>query len=181
MSTPNVVAVSRSASHGFSKDPEPSITLIAGEGVDGDAHCGATTQHVYLKRLTPDAPNLAQVHLLSAELLDEFAAAHGLIAPGELGENILTRHLDLLALPLHTQLAIGDCILQVTGLRTPCKQIDRFRPGLQQALWGPRDATGKRTRRAGIMTTVLRGGVIHPTDAIHITLPQQPHLPLPPV
>lgn len=176
-----VVAVSRSPEHGFSKEPQSFVTLIEGEGIEGDAHRGKTTQHLYLKRKDPSKPNLAQVHLFMQEMLDELRV-HGFdIAPGDLGENILTRGVDLLALPLGTLLRIGDATLKVTGLRTPCSQIDGLRSGLQQHLWGPRDIDGKRTRRAGIMSIVCTGGAITPGAEITVVHPPRPYLPLPPV
>jgi MOSC domain-containing protein YiiM len=177
-----VEAVSRSTTHGFSKTSQPSIRLIPGEGVEGDAHRGITVQHLYLKRRDPTQPNLCQVHLFCAEMLDELAAKSFIITPGELGENILTRDLDLLSLPLATRLHLGDdAIIEVTGLRTPCSKIDDFLPGLQQHLWGERDATGKKPRRAGIMSIVLHPGEVRPGDAIRTELPPRPHIPLGPV
>ena len=177
-----VEAVSRSSTHGFSKTPQLSIRLVPGEGVEGDAHRGVTVQHLYLKRRDPTQPNLCQVHLFCAEMLDELATKSFIIAPGELGENILTRGLDLLLLPLGARLHLGaDAVVEVTGLRTPCSKIDDFRPGLQQHLWGERDASGRKPRRAGIMSIVLHPGVVRPGDAIRAELPPQPHMPLGPV
>jgi MOSC domain-containing protein YiiM len=186
MTKPTILAVSRSAAHGFAKQPQLHIQLLAGEGVEGDAHRGATTQHLYLKRKDPRQPNLCQVHLFAAEMLDELAAKGFPLGPGELGENILTRGLDLLTLPLGTHLHFGShldtaAIVEVTGLRTPCSQIDGYRAGLQQHLWGPRDAAGKKTRRAGIMSIVLRGGIVAPGDALRVELPPLPHRALGPV
>jgi len=177
-----VEAVSRATEHGFSKQPQPSIRLIAGEGVEGDAHRGATTQHLYLKRRDPTQPNLCQVHLFAAEMLEELAAKGFAVAPGDLGENILTRGLDVFALPLGTLLHLGaTAVVEVTGLRTPCLQIDTFRTGLQQHLWGERDANGQRPRRAGIMSIVIRTGDIRRGDNLRIELPPLPHTPLGPV
>lgn len=177
-----VKAVSRSNSHGFSKVPQPSIRLVPGEGVDGDAHRGTTTQHLYRMRRDPTQPNLCQVHLLAEEMLDELASRGFTIAPGELGENVLTRGFDLLSLPLGTLIYLGaQAVVQVTGQRTPCRKIDDYRRGLQQHLWGPLDASGKKTRRAGIMSVVLHEGEVHPGDTIRIELPPQPHIALGPV
>ena len=181
-SAPAIEAVSRAPQHGFSKTPQPRITLIAGEGVEGDAHRGRTTQHLYRVRLNPAQPNLCQVHLFAAEMLEELAAAGFAISPGDLGENILVRGLDLLTLPTGTRLHLGnEAIVEVTGLRTPCSQVDKFRSGLQQHLWGPRNLLGKKTRRAGIMSIVLNGGDVLPGDRIHVELPPTPHQPLGPV
>jgi MOSC domain-containing protein YiiM len=180
--TSSVEAVSRSTTHGFSKQPQPSIRLIPGEGVEGDAHRGAATQHLYRMRRDPTQPNLGQVHLFPAEMLDELATKGFDISPGDLGENILTRNIDLLTLPRGTKLHLGTtAVVEVTGLRTPCSKIDDFRPGLQQHLWGDRDATGSRTRRAGIMSIVTSPGAVHPNDPIQIELPPKPHYPLGPV
>lgn len=177
-----IVAVSLSPKHGFSKQPQPSVRLIVGEGVEGDAHRGTTVQHLYQKRRTPGAANLAQVHVFSREMLLELQRKGFAIEPGQLGENLLTENLGLLDLPEHTLLRIGEqAVLEVTGLRTPCSKIDAFRPGLQQHLWGERDAGGKRVRRAGIMTAVTSGGVLAPGDPIRIELPPQPWRPLGPV
>jgi MOSC domain-containing protein YiiM len=177
-----ILATSRSPRHSFSKQVQPSLRLIAGEGVEGDAHRGATVQHLYDRRKDPDQPNRSQVHLLAAELLAELAAKGFAIGPGELGENILTQGIDLLALPAATLLHLGtDAVVEVTGLRTPCVQIDRLRTGLQKHLWGMPDDTGEKTRRAGIMSIVLHGGLVHPGDLVRVELPPLPHRPLAPV
>lgn len=150
--------------------------------MEGDAHRGATVQHLYQKRRTPFAPNLAQVHLLGAETLAELRAKGFAVAPGELGENILTEGLDLLTLPQGTLLNLGpEAVVEITGLRTPCSKIDAFRAGLQGHLWGERDGEGKRTRRAGVMAVVGKTGLIAAGDRIHIELPPKPWQPLGPV
>jgi MOSC domain-containing protein YiiM len=172
-----VIAVSLSPRHGFSKQPQPGIRLVPGEGVEGDAHRGVTVQHLYQVRRNPAAPNLSQVHLFPAEMLSELAARGFALEPGALGENILAQGLDLLALPRGTLLHIGShALLELTGLRTPCSKIDDLRPGLQAQLWGP-----DRTRRAGVMSIVHHGGDVHPGDPIRVELPAQPHQPLRPV
>lgn len=177
-----VIAVSRCVQHGFAKQTEPSIRLIAGEGVEGDAHRGTTVQHLYRVRRDPTKPNLCQVHLFAAEMLSELASHGYTLGPGEIGENVLTEGLDLLALPRGTRLHLGDqAIVEVTGLRTPCSQIDGYRAGLQKHLWGPRDAHGKRTRRAGIMGVVRTSGGVHAGDAVRLELPPAPFRPLGPV
>lgn len=180
--TPTVKAVSRSEAHGFSKQPQPSVRLIPGEGVEGDAHRGQTTQHLYRMRRDPSQPNLCQVHLFAAERLADVATKGFPVLPGELGENILTLGLDLHALPLGTRLTLGsEAVIEVTGERTPCSKIDDFLPGLQQHLWGPRGATGKKSRRAGIMGIVLLAGDVRAGDSIRIELPPEPHIALGPV
>lgn len=161
-----VVAVHSSTRHAFSKGPRKEIELIAGLGVRGDAHAGAKVQHLSRVRADPTQPNLRQVHLMHCELFEEMVQ-HGFeIGPGELGENISTRGIDLLALGRDDRLHIGDAVLTVTGLRNPCAQIEAFSPGLLRHLaYGQGEAI---VRKAGIMTIVERGGWIHPGDAIRI-------------
>ena len=177
-----VVAVSRAPLHGFAKQVQPSIRLLAGEGVEGDAHRGTTVQHLYQVRRDPTRPNLCQIHLFAEEKLEELAAAGFALGPGEMGENVLTRGIDLLCLPQRTRVRLGaEAMVEITGLRTPCSQIDGYRAGLQKFLWGPRDAQGKRERRAGVMAVVVAGGEVAPGDHIFVELPPEPHLALGPV
>lgn len=174
----HVAAVSRSATHTFSKPNEPCIRLLKGLGVEGDAHMGETVKHRSRVAADPAQPNLRQVHLIHAELHDELNAAGFRIAPGEMGENITTRGLDLLALPRGTRLHIGSsAIVEVTGLRNPCHQLDRFQQGLTQAVLG-RDAEGNLIRKAGVMGIVIEGGDIAPGDAIRVALPPPPRFAL---
>lgn len=173
--TARVVAVARDATHRFSKAPAESITLLAGLGVEGDAHLGVTVQHRSRVRADPSQPNLRQVHLIQAELFEELAAQGFRVAAGDLGENVTTAGIDLLGLPTGTRLRLGrDAVVEVTGLRNPCGQIDRFQPGLLAAVLG-RDAAGGLIRKAGIMGIVLAGGTVRAGDAIGLTLPPPPH------
>lgn len=176
-----VTAVSRSAAHRFSKPNERAIRLLAGLGVDGDAHAGATVRHRSRVACDPTQPNLRQVHLIHAELHDELLAAGFAVSPGAMGENVTTRGLDLLGLPTGSRLRLGpDALVEVTGLRNPCRQLDRFRPGLMAAVLD-RDAEGRLVRKAGIMGVVLAGGAVRPGDAVQVELPPGPHRPLLPV
>jgi MOSC domain-containing protein YiiM len=175
-----VLAVARSPAHGFSKQTAPRITLLAGLGVAGDAHSGATVKHRSRVARDPSQPNLRQVHLIHAEIFAELRGQGYAIAPGDLGENVTTEGLDLLALPRGARLRLGTALIEVTGLRNPCHQLDGFRPGLMQATLG-RDAAGNLIRKAGVMAIVLEGGAVAPGDAIAITLPDGPHQPLAPV
>jgi MOSC domain-containing protein YiiM len=176
-----VTAVSRSRTHSFSKSNELSIRLLAGLGVEGDAHMGETVKHRSRVRVDPTKPNLRQVHLVHAELHGELKAAGFKIHPGDIGENITTSGIDLLALPTGTVLRIGaTAVVQITGLRNPCTQLDGFQQGLTAAVLD-RDAEGRVVRKAGVMSVVLEGGEVVPGDPIIVELPPQPHLPLAPV
>ena len=174
-------SVSSSPRHRFSKEPQDRVVLVAGHGVEGDAHAGATVQHRYAKRWRPHLPNLRQVHLLGAELLAELHDRGFEVGPGDLGENVLTEQLELLDLPVGTRLRLGeDAVVELTGLRTPCVLLDRFQAGLMPALLD-RDADGGLVRRAGVMGVVVAGGAVRPGDPLVVELPRTPHAPLPPV
>jgi len=176
-----VLGVAAAPSHRFSKSPLLSIRLREGLGVDGDAHAGVTVKHRSRVARDPSQPNLRQVHLLHAELFEELAAGGFRVAPGELGENVTTQGLDLLGLPRGALLHLGAAaVVEATGLRNPCRQLDAFAPGLMAATLG-RDAAGNPIRKAGIMAVVLAGGEVAPGDPIRVELPRGPHEPLQPV
>ncbi|MFE5290649.1 MOSC domain-containing protein [Isoptericola sp. NPDC056618] len=175
--TASVVAVHASAVHGFSKPALDEVVLVEGVGVEGDAHAGVTVQHRSRVAADPSQPNLRQVHLIHGELFDRLGAAGHDVAPGDLGENVTTRGIDLLALPVGTRLTIGDAVVTVTGLRNPCQQINDFRPGLLKQLLRRGD-DGEVERLAGVMGIVSRGGSVRPGDAVEVELPAPPHLPL---
>ncbi|UUZ86106.1 MOSC domain-containing protein [Paenibacillus sp. P26] len=176
--TGTVTAVSRSSLHRFSKPNEERIVLLAGLGVEGDAHMGTTVKHRSRVAADPTQPNLRQVHLIHAELHDELNAAGFTVSAGQMGENITTRGVDLLGLPLGARLYLGDAaVVEVTGLRNPCSQLDRFQPGLMAAVLG-RDEQGNLIRKAGIMGIVLVGGEVRPGDAVRVEPPPEPHRPL---
>jgi MOSC domain-containing protein YiiM len=173
-----VVALARSAGHSFSKQVVDEVRLIAGQGVEDDAHLGEKVQHLSRVRVDPDQPNLRQVHLIGEELLDELALEGFALSPGQLGENVTTRGIDLLALPQRSVLKIGDSVeLEVTGLRNPCAQIEAFRPGLLARVVS-KDSGGNLIRRAGIMAVVRSGGQARAGDEIKVVLPAGAHLPL---
>lgn len=178
MSDGVVVAVSADAQHRFSKPRQSSIRLLAGLGVEGDAHCGVTVQHRSRVARDPSQPNLRQVHLIHVELLDEMQAVGHAVEAGELGENITTRGVDLLSLPTGTTLRVGgDAVIEITGLRNPCAQIDGFQPGLLRHVLD-RDTAGNVVRKAGVMGVVVSGGQVRPGDRIDVTLPAPPHAAL---
>jgi MOSC domain-containing protein YiiM len=171
----SVLAVSRSPAHSFSKPNVESIRLLAGLGIEGDAHAGETVRHRSRVKVDPTQANLRQVHLIQAELFEELAAKGFAVEPGQMGENVTTRGLDLLALPVGARLRLGSsAVVELTGLRNPCVQIDRFRKGLMAAVLD-RDGDGQIVRKAGVMAIVLTGGEVRPGDPIAVTLPPEPH------
>jgi len=176
-----VAAVSRSAKHTLVKANQVSIRLLSGLGVDGDAHQGATVKHRSRVARDPTQPNLRQVHLIHAELHEELRAAGFIVSAGQMGENITTQGVDLLGLPAGARLCLGGAaVVEVTGLRNPCAQLDHIQPGLMAATLG-RDQYGNLVRKAGIMGVVIAGGEVRPGDQIRVELPRQPHRPLAPV
>jgi MOSC domain-containing protein YiiM len=171
----SVHSVSISSSHTFQKRPCASIRLLAGLGVEGDAHCGVTVKHRSRVKADPTQPNLRQVHLIHAELFDELREAGFCVSPGEIGENITTRGIDLLSLPAGTRLHVGEsAIVELTGLRNPCVQLDQFQPGLMKALLG-KSEDGSLVRKSGVMGIVIAGGEVKPGDAIAVHLPPEPY------
>ncbi len=174
--------MSRSGRHGPVKSSQDAIALVPGLGVDGDAHAGATVQHLSRVRRDPSQPNLRQVHLIHSELHDELRADGFDVAPGQMGENVTTRGVDLLALPAGTRLHLGTggAVVEVTGLRNPCSQLDGIQPGLMEATLD-RGEDGELVRKAGVMAVVLEGGQVRPGDGIRLELPPQPHRALEPV
>jgi len=174
----SVLSVSRDEKHRFSKPPVSSIRMLAGLGVEGDAHAGATVQHRYLVKKDPTARNLTQVHFIPAELFVELEAAGFTVTAGQLGENVTTTGIDLVSLPLGTLLHLGDdAVVEITGLRSPCRLINQFKDGLMKACIGRAD-DGTIIRKAGIMGIVRSGGIVSPGSGIRIELPAGEPVPL---
>ena len=175
------VAVHARSTHAFSKDSAPSIDLIAGHGVRGDAHYGATVKHRSRVEREPSQPNLRQVHLMHDELFAELAAKGLHVLPGQMGENITTSGLALLDLSEGTTLRVGStALLRVSGLRNPCAQIEAFMPGLLAAVLDKTE-DGALIRKTGVMGVVLESGTVHPGDLITVVQVPSPHVPLRPV
>lgn len=180
-STATVTSVNSRSAHAVSKDVQPSIWLLTGKGVAGDAHFGTTVQHRSRIARDPSQPNLRQVHLIHAELHDELQQAGFEVEAGAMGENVTTRGVDLLALPRGARLRLGvDAVVELTGLRNPCAQLDGLQPGLMAATLD-RDADGELVRKAGVMAVVIEDGVVQAGDPIHVALPPAPHQSLQPV
>ncbi|HEU0116389.1 MAG TPA: MOSC domain-containing protein [Thermomicrobiales bacterium] len=176
-----VTAVSRSPTHTMRKPNQAAIRLQTGLGVADDAHQGVTVKHRSRVARDPTQPNLRQVHLIHAELHDELRAGGFAVAPGEMGENVTTRGVDLLGLPAGTRLHLGaTAVVEVTGLRNPCAQLDGIQPGLMAATLD-RDAAGNLVRKAGVMSVVLTDGEVRAGDPIRVELPPEPHRRLAPV
>ena len=179
--TGTVAAVSRSPTHSFTKPNADRIRLLAGLGVEGDAHQGATVKHRSRVARDPSVPNLRQVHLIHAELFGELRAAGFAVGAGQMGENVTTDGVDLLGLPTGARLHLGaEAVVEVTGLRNPCGQLDKLQPGLMAATLA-RDAAGNLVRKAGIMGIVVHSGEVRGGDPIRIELPPGPHRRLEPV
>lgn len=170
----SVVALHRSEVHSFSKQAVAEVELIAGVGVAGDAHAGPLVRHRSRVASDPTQPNLRQVHLIAMELFDVLATAGHHVAPGDLGENVTTRGIDLHDLGIGSVLRLGDtALVAVTGLRNPCAQIDAFQPGLLEQV-SYRDRGGALVRRAGIMGVVVLGGTVRTGDLIEAQPPPGP-------
>ena len=176
-----VESVNASPGHTLRKPGRLSIRLVEGHGVEGDAHAGPTVKHRSRVRRDATQPNLRQVHLIPAELHEELARRGFAVGAGEMGENVTTRCVDLLELPAGTRLRLGaDAVVEVTGLRNPCKQLEKIQTGLMAAVLD-RDDTGELVRKAGVMAVVVAGGDVFPGDPIAVELPAPPHRRLQPV
>jgi MOSC domain-containing protein YiiM len=181
MTAPYIQALARDGAHRFSKQPAQSLTLLAGLGVEGDAHAGITVKHRSRVARDPSQPNLRQLHLLHAEIFAELVPQGFALKPGDIGENVTTRGLDLLGLGTGTRLCLGrEAVIEITGLRNPCAQLDHFQAGLMAAMLG-RDEAGGLIRKSGVMAIVLQGGVLRQGDPIMVIPPASPHRPLQPV
>lgn len=176
-SGPCVIGVHIGTAHEFSKIPQETVRLIENYGVEGDAHAGRTDQHLFHIRRFGEQPNLRQVHLIQAEFFDAMSVEGHSIQPGDLGENIATQGVDLLSLPTGTRLRLGaDAIIELTGLRNPCHQIDNFQAGLLQHC---KIATPSGiVRKAGVMAIVINSGDVKSGAKITVDLPTGPHKPL---
>ncbi|MFJ4833320.1 MOSC domain-containing protein [Streptomyces sp. NPDC088747] len=173
-----VAAVSSNGTYSFTKPNRPSIRLLSGLGVEGDVHAGVTVKHRFRMAKDPSQVNLRQVHLIQEELFEELRGAGFTVAAGELGENVTTRGIDLLGLPVGTLLRLGDeAVVELTGLRNPCAQIDTYQKGLLKQVVGRGDG-GTVTHRAGVMSVVREGGSVRPGDSVVAELPDGPHRPL---
>lgn len=176
-----VIAVASAEAHRFAKLRRATIRLLAGLGVEGDAHCGTTVRHRSRLARTPAAPNLRQLHLIQAELFEELAREGFAVGPAQLGENVTTRGIDLLGLPRGTRLRLGDAaLIELTGLRNPCRQIDDNIGAGAMAATLDRAADGTLIRKAGVMAVVIEGGDVRPGDRIAVSLPDR-FAPLEPV
>tara|TARA_B100002003_G_scaffold214525_1_gene212822 strand:+ start:45 stop:584 length:540 start_codon:yes stop_codon:yes gene_type:complete len=168
-----VIAVCLDDQHNFSKNVRDSINLVEGVGVEGDAHSGKLVQHRVLQSRDPSQPNLRQVHLLDIELLDELQSLGHNLNPGDMGENITTKGINLVELPLGTLLHLGETVtLEVTGLRNPCPLIEEYKTDLYKMF---RDDKRNLIRKAGIMSVVLKAGSIISNDVVTVELPSEPH------
>ena len=177
VSAATVVAVSSDTAHRFSKTGRPNVRLIENFGIEGDAHAGRFVKHRYDARRTPGQPNLRQIHLIQCELFSELNALGFMVQPGEIGENVTTRNLDLLRLPLTCRLHLGaSAVVELTGLRTPCGYIDRFQKGLKRAMIVRDQGV---TFRAGVFGVVRHGGIVASGDRVEVELPQRPWKRLP--
>ena len=179
--SPKIIGLASDGAHRFAKQPCGAVTLRAGLGVEGDAHAGRLVQHLSRMAKDPGAANLRQVHLIHAELFDELAAKGFVIAPGQMGENVTTRGIDLLGLSRGTRLRLGaEAVIEVTGLRNPCHQLNGLAPGLMKAVLG-RTEDGSLIRKAGVMAVVVTGGEILVGDEITLDSVPLGYVPLEPV
>ncbi len=116
-----------------------SAKAIENLGLEGDRHAKANSKR--------------QVLLVEAEMLDEMG-----LRAGDVRENITTRGIALMELPVGTRLCIGEAIFELTVECEPCNLMDQLRPGLKEALKGQR----------GMLARVMQSGTLSVGDAIRV-------------
>ncbi len=163
-----VVSVSSKETPGVGKVPRTEIVLVAGHGVEGDYHFGTKVRHRSRVAKNPDQPNLRQVHLIHEELFEELASEGITVEAAAMGENVTTRGIALLELATGTRLHLGEsAVVELTGLRNPCNQLDAIDERLLPAV-GQKQADGSILRKGGVMGVVVTGGVVRPGDVIRV-------------
>ncbi|MFI5491689.1 MOSC domain-containing protein [Actinoplanes sp. NPDC051859] len=142
-----VAGVHSDDTHSFSKPPRAAIELVVGWGVRGDAHAGVTVRHRSRVAVDPGQPNLRQVHLIQAELLEEVRELGHAVPQGGLGENVTTAGIDLLSLPCGTILRFGAQPAEPSlGAREP-REVHGLGTGAEGPGAGP-DTSGTGVDRA---------------------------------
>jgi hypothetical protein len=172
-----VFKVASDPQHGFSKHGRERINLVEGHGVEGDAHAGQYVRHRFLARRWSSLPNLRQLHLIPSELFAILRTLGYTVGPGDLGENVTTVGIELEHLPLGTKLRLGQAVVELTGLRTPCRRIDRFKTGLSSKMLRT-DSSGPKFR-CGVFAIIAVGGRVSPGDVATVETPPRPWSPLP--
>ena len=130
------------------------------------------------------------MHLIQSELFQAFKPVSGpegkpyVAKPGDLGENVTTSGLNLLALGVGTKLHFFNSgsdgestrkehpVVTVTGLRNPCPQISNFQEGLQEQCLVRNASRVIVERKAGIMATVDVGSVVRRGASIVAVKPE---------
>ncbi len=125
--------------HRQSMKAVPSVQAIENQGLEGDRHA------------RPDSAR--QVLLIELETLEKLD-----LRAGDVKENITTRGIGLMQLPVGTRLHIGGAVLELTGQCHPCSRMDEIRAGLLAELGG----------RRGVLARVAQTGTMRVGDAITI-------------
>ncbi len=139
-----IITVCTSANKGERKRDIGTGLLVKGSGLEGDGHAGFDHR---------------QVSLLAAESIDKMRAKGLDVGPGDFAENLTTRGIDLVNLPVGTRLQAGpEAILRVTQIGKICH--DRC------AIYAR--AGDCVMPREGIFTEVLKGGRISSGDNLQV-------------
>ena len=116
-------------------------------------------------------PNQA-VLLISSEGLEELVAQGFPVFPGALGENLTTTGLDRRLMRIGQRYRVGDVVLELSKMRSPCATLDVYGPSIKQAVYDAQvhagDASTPRWGLAGFYARVLRSGCIRPKDIIKL-------------
>ena len=139
-----VSAVCISEEKGAIKKPVAEIAVKKSHGIIGDAHAGDWHR---------------QISLLADESVDKMRAKMPNLPAGIFAENIVTRGINLVELPIGTRMRVGETLLEVTQIGKECHNDG----------CAIKRQTGDCVMpREGIFTIVIEEGVIKPGDEITI-------------
>ena len=129
----------------YERTPANEVNLIGGHGIEGDRKAG---KH----------PN-RQLNILSYETVQALKAEGYKTNPGELGEQIVIKGLDVMSLERGTLLQFGEsAVIRVNAPREPCSWFEKIH-GL------PKDNV---VNRVGIMATVMESGILRVGDEVRV-------------
>jgi MOSC domain-containing protein YiiM len=161
----SVVAVCKKSEPGLPKLQVDSVELIENYGITGDYHAGRFVRHRYLAEKDPNQPNVRQILLVDTSMLAALYEKDIHLKPGMLGENIIVDGVSVMALPIGTEVEIGETLLEMTEVRNPCYQLNEMHPDLLETVKS--EHAGIR-HNAGMLARILKGGWIRPGDLVTV-------------
>jgi len=138
-----IIAVCQSKKKGTKKEAVKEGYLHQDYGLAGDAHADCATHR--------------QVSLMAIESINKMRNLGFDVGPGNFAENLTTEGIDLVSLPVGTEVSIGkEIILEVTQIGKECHTKCAIYRQLGQCIM-PEE---------GVFTKVIRGGLVRAGDEI---------------